>query len=374
MTRVGLLLPNFTPADAVGNDVAGMYQALEARGHEVCIFAKCSSVHGFNIRPCKDCQRFLQDRSAVLIYHHSTGWDEALSLLEAAHCRRVLKYHNITPAAFFEGIHPDFAHSCRLGREQIPALVALDCERYLADSAYNLRELLAEGALPADCEVVPPFHRIEHLLTVEPEAEVLRRYGDDTINVLAVGRLAPNKGHWALLDAFAVYHRYYESDSRLLIVGKSDERLTIYTEPLARRVADLGLQDVVVFTGEVSESELKAYYLAADVFLHTSEHEGFCVPVVEAMALKVPVVALAWTAIPETVAGEGLLWEEADPDLLAESVHRIVSEPAAGGPGGPGMAALPGALCRDTYRGVLPPRHGRDAVPGERSPGDTAEE
>jgi glycosyltransferase involved in cell wall biosynthesis len=109
-------------------------------------------------------------------------------------------------------------------------------------------------------------------------------------------------------------------------VGKEDERLNVYTSSVRARVAHLELDDAVVFTGEVTDSALKAFYLLADVFMITSEHEGFCVPLVEAMAMKCPIVALGSSAVPGTVAASGLVWEQADPELLAESVHCIMSD------------------------------------------------
>jgi glycosyltransferase involved in cell wall biosynthesis len=117
----------------------------------------------------------------------------------------------------------------------------------------------------------------------------------------------------------------------LIVVGKGDERLAVYTEALRARAAALGLGDAVVFTGSVPEAALRAYYEASAVFAIASAHEGFCVPLVEAMALGVPVIALGTTAVPDTVGGAGLVWEEPEADLLAESIHAVVTDTAARG-------------------------------------------
>src|SRR5262249_31964335 len=146
---------------------------------------------------------------------------------------------------------------------------------------------------------------------------------------LMVGRVAPNKGHLALLDAFAAYQRDYDRMSRLIIVGKEDDRLGIYTRMVRLRVLELGLQDAVFFAGSVSDSALQSYYLTAGAFAILSEHEGFCVPLVEAMAMKLPIVALGSTAIPGTLGKAGLIWEEPVPELFAESFHQIVTDEAA---------------------------------------------
>jgi glycosyltransferase involved in cell wall biosynthesis len=168
------------------------------------------------------------------------------------------------------------------------------------------------------------------LQAIEADLPVLDAYPDDRTNILVVGRLAPNKGHVRSLEAFAAYHREYNCHSRLIFVGKDDPRLRPYSRALRARVTDLGLEEDVVFTGGVGERALKSYYLLAHVFLITSDHEGFCVPLVEAMAMKLPIVALSTTAVGETLGDGGLAWEEPDPGLLAESLHSLASDDWAG--------------------------------------------
>jgi glycosyltransferase involved in cell wall biosynthesis len=330
MARAALLVPCLTNADAVSNDVLGMYHALEKRGHEVCIFAFFWNLPGPKVRPFTKIERYLDDRSSLLIYHHSTGWGEAEQIVSQARCRRIVKYHNVTPPEFFEGIHLDYVNACREGRRQLVEFARIGCDLYLFDSKYNMRELVFEGVDEGQSAVVPPFHTIDSLVDLDADLGILDTYSDGRTNILSVARLAPNKGHAALIDAFAVYHHHYDSSSRLLIVGKEDERLSIYADSLRMRVEDLGLQDAVVFAGEVSERALKAYYLVADVFVMTSEHEGFCVPVVEAMAMKVPVVAYGSSAVGGTVGRAGIVWDEPDPELFAGSIDRIVTDERAG--------------------------------------------
>jgi glycosyltransferase involved in cell wall biosynthesis len=262
----------------------------------------------------------------VFIYHYSIGWDFGLRMLRELPGKRVVKYHNITPPEFFENVNDGYAAVCRAGRAQIKDVAKANCDLFLSDSKYNGDELIAEGADPSRSAVVPPFHHVDRLHSLEADLSLLDTVRNGPVNVLTVGRLAPNKGHPALIDAFAIYHRHYNRNSRLVVVGKEDNRLGPYTEALYRQVVDRGLTDSVVFTGEASDKLLKTYYLAADVFVSTSRHEGFCVPVVEAMAMKVPVVALGTTAVPETVGDAGLVWHESDPELLAASIHRVADE------------------------------------------------
>jgi glycosyltransferase involved in cell wall biosynthesis len=139
-----------------------------------------------------------------------------------------------------------------------------------------------------------------------------------------VGRVAPNKNHTGLIEAFAAYHHDYNPNSRLLIVGKEETRLNTYNKWIRKIAEQRKVKDAVVFTGEVSDGALKAYYSVAHVFMITSEHEGFCVPLVEAMSMRIPIVAYGSSAIPGTVKDAGLVWNERNPYLLAESINSIV--------------------------------------------------
>jgi glycosyltransferase involved in cell wall biosynthesis len=247
-------------------------------------------------------------------------------VITEARCRRVVRYHNVTPAHFYDILSPKYADYCRTGRAQMRELARAGCDLYLSDSPFNQQELLAAGAPAERCRVVPPFHQVDRLVNVEPDPEVLRDYGDGRTNFLFVGRRVPNKGHRILLDAFAAYRRHHDPDSRLLLIGKGDAALAAYTAALRAQVRRLGLQGHVVFLEGVTEGELRAFYERASAFLVASEHEGFCVPLVEAMALGVPVVAYATTAVPDTLGEAGLAWPEPDPYLLAQSAARVAKD------------------------------------------------
>jgi glycosyltransferase involved in cell wall biosynthesis len=324
MTRIAILTPLVVDGDAVSHDVVGMYQALVKAGYEAQIFAEKWEISTPKIKHTKKINSFINTNSDILIYHYSVGWIDGLTLLHDLNCRKVIKYHNVTPPVFYEGINSDYVSVCRAGREQIKSIVDLDCDLYLSDSEYNAQELHSQGVSQAKCFVLPPFHHIERLQYIDADMSILDKYQDGKTNVLMVGRLAPNKGHLALIDAFNIYYRHYNNNSRLLIAGKADERLKLYNSLLYKRASSLNLKDAVVFTGEISYEALKAYYLVSQIFMITSQHEGFCVPLVEAMAMKLPIVAYGSSAVPQTVGKTGLVWEELNPHLLAGSVDHIV--------------------------------------------------
>ena len=324
MTRIAILTPSITTGDAVSNDVLGMYEVLKQRGYDVRVFAEGWALDKPRVWPAPQVESFLKKSTDVLIYHYSRGWDPGLDLLRKLDCQKVIKYHNVTPPDFFARYNTDYAAMCAEGRKQLQPVARAGCDVYLSASAYNMRELLAAGTVDSKSFVVPPFHHVDRLHSIEPDQSVLTGCSDGKINVLMVGRVAPNKAHPSLIEAFAAYHHDYNPDSRLIIVGKEEVRLGKYSALLRAMVKHLKLQENVIFTGEVSDRALKAYYDAAHVFMITSEHEGFCVPLVEAMAMKIPIVAYASTAIPETVGTAGLVWDERNPYLLAESIKSIV--------------------------------------------------
>ena len=326
MSRVAILSPSLSTGDAVTNDVLGMHDTLKRHGRNVRVFAEFNNLATHRVLSAAKIESFLTRSDDVLIYHHARGWRPGLDLLREMPCRKVIKYHNVTPAKFFSGFNSTDEMLCETGREETKAVVDARCDLYLADSAFNMDELLSLGAESAKCFVVPPFHHVDRLAKIQPDETVLKKYNDGSANILTVGRVVPNKGHLTLLEAFAAFHFNYERRSRLIIVGKGGEGLSPYSRLIHLAVAALGLEGAVILTGEASDAELSAYYSLADAFATASEHEGFCVPLVEAMAMQLAISAFASTAIPETVEDAGLIWPERDPYLLAESFDAILTQ------------------------------------------------
>lgn len=329
MGPVAILCPALSRADAVGHDVLGMARALRSWGCDVRIFAKAWDVDQPGIYRFSKVFSYLRRPDALLIYHHSVGWREGLQIVAESCCRRIIKYHNVTPAEYFYGHHCDYYYASWLGRSEIGPLAACGCDLYLADSAYNLSEFLRAGAPGEACAVLPPFHVVDRLIDSPTNVRLLDTYADGTTNILTVGRLVPNKNHRALIDAFAIYHFDCNPNSRLIIVGKEDPRLRQYATEVRSHAHGLGLDDVVIFTGGVSTVDLRTYYGVARVFAMTSAHEGFSVPLVEAMALGVPIAAFGTSAVPETVGEAGIVCAKAQPHLLADAMQRLADDDRA---------------------------------------------
>jgi len=329
MTRIAILTPTVTSADAVSNDVLAMQRLLRKRGHEVRIFAHSSSLEDEETSPAEEAVSHVSNVEDVLIYHHSIGWAPGAEIVKTTSCRKIIKYHNVTPPEFFQGISEQHVDLCLTGRSQLKEIVACRPDLLLAASCFNMADLIAAGSQDARTFVVPPFNQADKLQAGTASFELLDSYRDGCVNLLTVGGVRPNKGHAALIEAFAIYYYQFNRATRLFIVGAETDPFAPYAMILRQLINSWDIDSRVVFTGEVSNESLKAYYMLADALVTTSEHEGFCVPLVEAMAMKVPIVAYASTAIPETAEDAGLMWNERDPYLLAQSIDCLLAnEPA----------------------------------------------
>jgi glycosyltransferase involved in cell wall biosynthesis len=209
---------------------------------------------------------------------------------------------------------------CYLGRREVAAY-ARRCELALGDSEFNRAELDAmgfptTGVLP----VVPDFSHLD----VRPDPFAAREFNDEWVNLLFVGRVIPNKRIEDLVRIFHAYKTLHNRKSRLIVVG-AQGGFEKYVAMLNGLIGRLGVRDVYL-VGHVPDAELAAYYDVADLFLCASEHEGFCVPLTEAFYARIPVVAYAAAAVPATMDGAGVLYEDRDPFHVAALVDAIVRD------------------------------------------------
>jgi glycosyltransferase involved in cell wall biosynthesis len=258
----------------------------------------------------------------VCLFHFSIG-SAAARLALTVPDRLVLRYHNITPPEFFADHLPHLARQCHQGRRELRAF-APRTALALGVSAFNRRELDQAGF--ARTGVLPISLDLEALRHGPQSATVRRLYADGRANLLFVGRIIPNKRIEDLLRLFAVYQRSIDSSARLLLVGDhwGYEPYLLRLEELSRA---LTLEDAI-FTGQVEDDELRAHYASAAAYVSMSEHEGFCVPLLEAMAFGVPVMAYDAGAVAETLDGAGLLLRDKRPEEAAELLQRIVRDTA----------------------------------------------
>ncbi len=319
--RVVQLLPTLVTGDAVGNDARALRRCLARWDRKTEIFAEnIGPGLAGEARPAALLPPLGEDD--VLIYHLSTG--SALSRqLDDLSCRKVMIYHNVTPPEYFAPYSAAAAALCREGLDDMRRLRD-SFDWCAAVSEFNRQGLLDAGySCPVDvCPVLIPFADYD----AAPDPRTLERWGDGRTNFLFVGRVAPNKKQEDVIAAFACYQRQYDPDARLILAG-GDGGLSVYRRRLWAYTRALGARNVV-FTGSIRFSELLALYRTAAVFVCMSEHEGFCVPLLEAMHFRVPIAAYAAAAVPETLGGSGLLLREKTPELWAAALRRLVSDAA----------------------------------------------
>jgi glycosyltransferase involved in cell wall biosynthesis len=318
--RVHQLLAALSYGDAIGNEAVAIREQLRRAGFESEIFAE--NVHPKMVGLYRPLWRYPEVSSpdSVCLYHFSIG-SASGRLIYHLPDRLVSIYHNITPPEFFLGFHSHLTGLCYHGRRELAAF-APRTELGLGDSEFNRRELEAAGyARTAVLPIVLDFDRY-----AGPRSPVVRRlYADGRTNILFVGRVIPNKKIDDLLRVFAFYKRHFDRRSRLLLVGDylGHER---YLRRLREMVWRLRLEDVVL-AGHVEDDELRAYYSVAHAFLCLSEHEGYCVPLVEAMHFGVPVVAFDAGAVRETLHGGGVLLTSKRPEEVAVLLNELVTSP-----------------------------------------------
>jgi glycosyltransferase involved in cell wall biosynthesis len=232
-------------------------------------------------------------------------------------------YHNITPSEYFSEYNNSTYRLVLDGLDQVKYLHD-KFDYCLAVSEFNRLDLISYGyKCPIDViPVIIPFSIYDR----NPSKELLHEYNDDYKNLLFLGRISPNKKQEDIIAAFFCYQKYYNKKSRLFLVGNW-EGMEQYYSRLRDYINVLGVENVV-FSGHASFDEVLSYYSLADVFLCMSEHEGFCVPLVEAMYFDVPVIARASAAIPSTLGGAGIMIKEKEPHFIAGLINAINTDQA----------------------------------------------
>jgi glycosyltransferase involved in cell wall biosynthesis len=330
--RIDQWTPDLRRGDAIGDSILRMRDAFRAWGHDSHVYSLTWSedVAG-EARPFADWRP--GDSRDVVILHYALVSPLTAALREHRG-RRVLIHHNVTPGEFFDGWDPELARICREGSEQLAGLRD-HVDLALGDSEFNRRQL--EGLGFRRSGVLPIFLDFDRYRRQPANPVLLRTLRDGMTNLLFVGRVAPNKRHDDLVRVAAYWKRFIGPGVRLVLAGSLPRRETGEGRPLPRHYLD-GLQSFfyeegftpaeVLFLGHVDHAELVACYRAAHVFLSMSEHEGFGVPLLEAMLLDVPVLAYRATAVPDTLAGAGLQFSRKSIAEVAETAQLLAGDAA----------------------------------------------
>jgi glycosyltransferase involved in cell wall biosynthesis len=317
-----MIINQWVPAahkgDAIGDSARRVRGMLRDAGHRSDLFALTmdDALRG-DVRPFSDPEA---TRGNVTIFHFAlpSPMTQAFAGLNGT---RVLQYHNITPAAFFAPYDAGLFRLAALGRQELRSLVG-HVDLALGDSEFNRAELEQLGFAPTG---VMPIAVDTERITAAPRRPALDKIlGDGLINILFVGRIVPNKRIEDHIRLAEMYKRYVDNYYRFIFVGRYDGLPRYYAQVQALISEFQMLPDRFWFTGPVPDEDLAAFYRWADVYVSLSEHEGFCVPLVEAMAAEVPVLAYAAGAVPETLGGAGMLFEPKDLEAAAEMLGMLV--------------------------------------------------
>ena len=321
--RIVQLLPVLSYGDAIGNDTLAVRDVIARMGYETGIYYTDhadSRLPADAAAPLSSMPDLRPDD--ILLYHACTGAPINFELPRYGG-KKVMIYHNVTPPAFFHDFNPEVERIQEYAYEGIRFL-SDKVDYCIADSEYNRRDLIGMGyRCPIDvCPIVIPYSDYD----TEPDRTVMEKMrADGYKNLLFVGRIVPNKKQEDVIRAFYRYRSRYEEKSRLILIGSAGG-MENYMDALQAYIRKLGLEDSVLFPGHIRFPEILAYYRTADVFVCMSEHEGFCVPLVEAMYFGKPVVALRAAAVPETLGQGGLLLDSSDPGPAAAAVDRILTD------------------------------------------------
>ncbi len=323
VARIDQVIPSLASRDAIGGHVVQLRDLLRSRGYRSDIYYGNATVDRLDFgHPVSR----LGDRSSagrVLLYQLSIGSGVA-DIFRQRRERKFVNYHNITPADLLEAWVPSVGDEVRRGRAQLRDLAPVT-EFAIADSGFNERELQAAGY--RSTTTVPLLIDLEGFAGTPDRALASRLEQEKAgggADLLFVGKVSPHKGQHDLVKALAAYRRLYDPKARLRLVGGAIS--DAYQTAVERFADELGLRQAVEIAGSVSHEELIAYYGGADAFVCLSNHEGFCVPLLEAMYHRLPIVAYTNTAVPETVRGAGLVLPNKEPLRVAAAVDRVVRD------------------------------------------------
>lgn len=316
------VLPTIANGDAVSNEVLMMQKLLKKAGH-------ISNIYALNIDDRVksqvnkiDGQMNNLNKADHIIYHFSIGSSVLDQIMTLTKPKLIMRYHNITPGKFFSLFAPNFKTEVDFGRLQLKKCLN-HFPNILAVSEFNKKDLMDMGYPEDQIKIIPVLIDFD-LYNRQPNAKMKSKMSDGKKNILFVGRLAPNKCHEDLIKTVYYYGKYYNQNCRLILAGS--KQFPLYSEMLSNLVLELGMGDSVYFTGHIKFDELLAIYQSANVFLSMSEHEGFCVPVLESMFFNVPVIAYRSSALTETVGESGMLLDDKDFRVAAACINRVVTD------------------------------------------------
>lgn len=313
--RIDQLLAGFADGDAISSEALLIRQALRAQGIVSDIYVDPAHVSPSMMHECLGVDAYTP--GDICLHHYAVG-SPVLDVFAEVTTRKILVYHNITPSHFFKGYDDDLAARLADARCRLP-LLAATVDAVWADSEFNAHELRALGIANV---IVFPLLFSTVGLDVPDNSAVAERLAAPLTTFLSVGRIVPNKRIEVAIKAFHFYNRAIDPYSRLVIVG-SGRSCPRYFDRLQMMVSDLDISNVC-FEGFADPEALPTFYRKADIFISTSDHEGYCLPILEAMHHGAMVLAHGIGGMPEAAAGGGVLYRDLRPEELAVLMEIMV--------------------------------------------------
>jgi len=318
-TTVHLVSTNIHERDGIGNFVLDSHRLLKGWGVPCEMYAVgCESALQGTVKPLATLTQVVQPRDIVFV-HFSIFLPE-LAAIAALDCQKVLYYHGITPPSLLTAYDAHLADQCRLGYEQRSLMRQFQhVAANSAASAVAAREYLDDATTVT---VIPPVLNLTRWEAIAAEPMPLSTHPR---KFLSVGRVVPHKKIEDLIRLYGAYHAL-DPQSCLLIAGAHD--FAVYSAALQQELAAQpeAVQAQIHFLGSVSDGQLKFLYETADALWMMSEHEGFCIPLLEAMGFEMPVFAFAQTAVRETLGESGLMFYHKDMSQLAQGIQAALSD------------------------------------------------
>jgi len=320
MPAIYQVLPGFNTKDAICNEVLLIREYFRNLGYKSEIYVDVLLPNHEGKYDLYKFKSFRPREEDIILYHFSV-YDRITHSIHRLKGRWILRYHNITPAEFFLRWDYIYAGMLENGRALLPVLKNL-CDHYIADSEYNKSELIGYGI--KDVTVLPLIFPLDEM--VVDDKEWTHRLSDGKINIIFTGRIAPNKKQDDIVKTFNYYHKFINSDSRLILAGAYDTEDCSYCAHLCNLIRHLDLEECVFLPGKIKDTKLVSLYKTAHLFISMSEHEGFCIPIVESMKYSIPILAYNSTAVPYTLGSGGILFNEKNFQAVAEMMHKIMTD------------------------------------------------
>ncbi|PJZ28531.1 glycosyltransferase family 4 protein [Leptospira kmetyi] len=314
MRQVQQFSAGFNPGDAISNEMLEIRNYLKDLEYKGDIFSE--NIGASKLPFVKKYKTYGKSSKDILFYHHSIH-SGVFDFLRSFRSPRILIYHNVTPHHFFESYDLKMSYLLKKGREELTEM-RNRFDLVFAVSKFNQKELEElgfqnVGILPITYQLSENFPKIE-----KTEAPIKK--------ILFVGRITPNKRQDDLIRLAYAYKTMFSDQFQFYLAGFSSRELYLYREELERMLDFYDLRKNVLITGFLSDNELSNLYQEADAFVSMSEHEGFCVPLIEAMVHRIPILAYAGGAVPETLNEAGVLFREKKFPDLAILLNKILTD------------------------------------------------